>query len=296
MKVLSIYEKTPKFASDWIKDHPNLWMYPKDGKSKINFGDICRALTGTFRINPDFIIIGVQKGGTTSLSNYLIQHPSIHPALHKEIHFFDRHFERGLNWYKANFPTQFQKYIFKNLQNKEFLTGEATPDYIFHEFVPNHIRKELPNVKLVVTLRNPVDRAYSHYNMRVSTGDEKLSFEQALTKENERIIKGGHDLVLFSYRKRGLYAEQLLNWMNYFPKEQFFIVEINELEKNPQVVYNEICNFLNIKKIKLNFKKHHVGKYKEKMKSETRKSLLEFFKPHNEKLYKLLGRNFMWEN
>jgi hypothetical protein len=283
-----------QFVSNWIKNHPNYWMYPKDGNSKITLWNIIRSFTGVFRTLPDFIIIGVQKGGTTSLYNYLIEHPDIFPALHKEIHFFDRNFHRGINWYRANFAFLLVKY-FRKIQNKIFITGEATPDYLLHEATPKKIKDTLPSTKFLVVLRNPIDRAYSHYNMRVNTGDEKLPFEEAIEKESKRIKNGGIDFVHFSYLHRGHYADHLEKWFNLFPKKQFLIVETSQLEKNFQPTYDQICNFLGVPIFKLDFKKHHVGKYSNQLSPHTRKELSEYFKPHNEKLYKLLGTTFDWD-
>ena len=294
MKKLSLYDNPPKFISNWVKKHPNYWMYPKDGSSKISLWDITRSFTGIFRTFPDFIVIGVQKGGTTSLYNYLIEHPDIYPALHKEIHFFDRNYHRGLNWYRANFPLSITKNI-KKIQNKDFVTGEATPDYLLHDSVSQKIKETIPSTKLIAVLRNPIDRAYSHYNMRVNTGDEKLSFEEAIKKEPERINKGGHDHVLFSYLHRGHYAQHLKNWLNLFSQKQLLVIETSQLEKNFQKTYDDVCSYLGISSFKLNFKKHHVGKYSNKLNPNTRKELSEYFKPHNEKLYKLIGINFDWD-
>ena len=101
-----------------------------------------RLFSGNFRVLPDFIIIGVQKSGTTSLYNYLIQHPNIYPAITKQPHYFDANFDKELTWYKSHFPTNFSKFF-----QKKFRTGEASTDYINHPLVAKRMKKILPDVK-----------------------------------------------------------------------------------------------------------------------------------------------------
>lgn len=274
--------------------YPSLWINPIGEKGEVTFGNVFRAMTGNLRVLPDFLIIGTQKGGTYSLYNNIMEHPFAYSVHTKEIRFFDRYFYRGESWYRANFPTKFSKFISK-MKGHGFITGEATHDYIFHNVVPIRVKKLLPNVKIIVTLRNPIDRAYSQYNMRKRSGEENLSFEDAIKIHDERIQKSWWHQQRFSYLKRGLYAEQLQHWFNYFPQEQFYILETGEMEKNPSKIFNQLYDFLGIKKFEIDFKKHNVAKYNE-MNQDTRNELIEYFKPYNKKLYKLIGRKFDWEN
>ena len=133
-----------------------------------------RKVTSPFRILPTFLIIGVSKGGTTSLFRYLTQHPDIDPPLIKEINYFNsinRHFGEYLflYWYKSFFPTVFERYRHRRKYKRELITGEATTHYIFNgnRRIPAMVRKLMPSVKLIVLLRNPIDRAYAHYHMLV---------------------------------------------------------------------------------------------------------------------------------
>jgi len=135
-------------------------------------------ITGFAHVIPDFLIIGFPKCGTTSLYEYLLQHPDIHPPIGKEIDYFDRLYSRGRNWYKVRFPTVFKKNIFTKVLGRDFLTGEATPRYMIHPHALNRIKKILPKAKFIILLRNPIDRAFSHYNMNFRNGYENLSFEQ----------------------------------------------------------------------------------------------------------------------
>ena len=118
-----------------------------------------RSLTGHWRMLPAFLIIGVQKGGTTSLYNYLIQHPHIAPALEKELRFFDYKFHKGLAWYQAHFPLIAYARFVQQVYQRALITGEASPNYLFDPRAPQRVAHTLPDVKLIVLLRNPVARA-----------------------------------------------------------------------------------------------------------------------------------------
>src|SRR5437660_11101224 len=122
-----------------------------------------RASSSWTRLLPDFLIIGTQKGGTTSLYNYLIEHPGIGPAYTKEIHFFNLNFSRGPAWYRAQFPSRLTRYYAEYIQKTPYITGEASPYYLFHPQAPMRAARYVPKVKLLAILRNPVDRAYSQY-------------------------------------------------------------------------------------------------------------------------------------
>ena len=145
-------------------------------------------LTGPFRMKPDFIIIGSEKCGTTSLYEYLKKHPNIIASTGKEVSFFDKNFHRGNGWYKSFFPSLLTKFFKQTFSRTKILTFEATPRYLIHPHAAKRISKLYPNVKLIVLFRNPIDRAYSHYEQEtIYAGRETLSFEEAIEKENERI-------------------------------------------------------------------------------------------------------------
>jgi hypothetical protein len=122
-----------------------------------------RTLKRRTGVLPDFIIIGAMKSGTTSLYNYLVQHPNVLKGAKKEIHFFDWQYEKGLPYYRSQFPTQPYKIFMRSFRKYEFICGEASPYYFFHPHVARRVAQDLPHVKLIAILRNPVDRAYSHY-------------------------------------------------------------------------------------------------------------------------------------
>lgn len=267
---------------------------------------------------PDFLIIGAQKCGTTALYDYLSQHPQILPAKRKEIHYFDYRANRGDLWYRRCFPT-------KRLIEREHkrlslpvITGEASPSYLIYPNAAPRAAAFVPSAKLLVLLRNPVDRAWSHYQMNRSKGEvydrdqkcevprEPLSFEEALAQEDGRLEKALAHMEkgdehsawwrMHSYRKRGLYASQIKRWMEFFPREQFLFVDSAELHRETDVAFNRVLDFLQLQPLKLPvYERKLVGGYKETMAPQTRQGLIEFFRPHNEELYALLDRRFDWD-
>jgi len=260
------------------------------------------ALTSPLRIFPDFIIIGAVRCGTTSLYYNICEHPCILPAAFDELGFFDSNFHLGYSWYKSMFPTIIQK-KYVEYKKKNCITGEDTPFYIWNSIAAKRILKLLPNVKLIVQLRNPIDRAYSNYHVGVKYGNEKLSFEKAIEWElkkikQEQIYEKENEIAKFnhprSYLSKSLYAEQLKIWFELFPKENILITSTEEMLDNPVIAVNKIFQFLNVSKYDLkNPQKRKIESYP-KIEPKTRKILSEFFKSHNEELYKLTGKKFNW--
>ncbi|MGD1809417.1 sulfotransferase domain-containing protein [Dapis sp. BLCC M126] len=259
-----------------------------------------RFISSPFRKLPNFIIIGVMKSGTTSLYNYLIQHPQIIPAKKKEVHFFDKNFHKGIYWYRSHFP------LFSNL---DYVTGEGSPYYIFHPLVGQRIAKTIPQVKLIAVLRNPINRAFSHYQRNVARGYENLSFEEAIDREEER-LKGEREKILnderyrsrnytfYSYLSRGRYIEQIQDWLHYFPQQQFLFIKSEDLFTNQSEIYSQVLNFLDLPQFQPNtFEVYLSGEYKknrQKMNDETRRRLTEYFEPYNRKLSDFLGDDYNW--
>lgn len=276
-----------------------------------------RGMTSSIRGLPDFLIIGAQRCGTTSLYYYLTEHPNIFPSSVKEVHFFDDSFTKGMHWYRAQFPTIVEKYYIERIRKHGFLTGEATPSYLLHPHAPKRIFQVMPKAKLIVLLRNPVDRAYSHYWLRTTLGDETLSFEDAIHAEEERISEARERLLAdenyhdkhrrVSYLSRGIYVDQLRRWMNYYPKEQFLILRSEDLYSDPAGITKQALEFIGVpgqeintnkeyKQYRLGRKRGYLNKEKPpKMSPDTRKYLLDYFKPHNAHLYEFLGRDFGWD-
>ncbi len=249
-----------------------------------------RLRTAHERRLPDFVIVGTQRGGTTSLYRYLSEHPDVTPAWRKEVHFFDRYYGKGMEWYRAHFPTR----------DEAGVVGEASPYYLFHPAVPDRIRAVVPRAKFIALLRNPVDRAYSQYQMNLRKGFETLSFEDAIDQERER-LNGSDDPTSrawrhFSYLTRGVYIEQLNRWLSVFPSEQLLVVKSEEFYQNPEQVLHQTLAYLGLRPWSpAAFKAYHLAQYAE-MDAATRKRLVDFYAPYNQHLYALLGRDLGWEH
>lgn len=259
--------------------------------------------TSPVRMSPDFIIIGGRRCGSTSLYNYLIQHPCVAPALRKEIHYFSTKYHKGLSWYKANFPSTLYKWYFNKTKKKNLITGEASPYYLSNPHAPKRIYQTFPEVKLVALLRNPIERAFSDFK---HSNEETLSFDEAIKKEETRLsgekekILSDPDYVSIShwtqaYIAQGIYVEQLKNWMEIFPKDQILILKSEDLFSNPENALKTVYKFLNLENFNLEeYKRYNYTDSLETMESSTRKQLEEYFKSHNEHLYEFLGRRFDW--
>ena len=256
-------------------------------------------ISSPWRKLPDFIIIGVQKGGTSSLFSYLEQHPQLRLSREKEVHYFDLNYWKPYFVYKSYFPIKSNKY----------LTGEASPYYIFHPKVPQRIKQHLPNTKLILMLRDPVERALSHYNMEFRKGKEDIeTFNQAINIEQERlegernkIISGGNSYNSFShqtysYLSRGKYYEQLAWWFEYFPRDQFCIIKSEDFFINPKETLKQIYDFLGIDtKYPDNLSPQNVGHYPKELDEQILEYCRNYFQEDSIRLKELIGEDFHWE-
>jgi len=265
------------------------------------------SITHPLHVLPDFLIIGAAKCGTSSLYDYLIQHPDVGNSLTKQIHFFDRYYDRKISWYKVCFPFKWKKFYIEKIKNKKFVTGEATPHYMTHPLAAKRAFDIVPSAKIIVMLRNPVSRAYSHYQMEKANKKEELSFEEAIEKEPER-IKGEFEEMLKNknnsgrnyphraYLKSGEYLEQIKRWRKFYPKENFMFIKSEEFNKNPSLIYKQVLEFLNLSDFNLkNYEKIRKRKYSP-MNPNIRKKLVDYFEPFNKNLYLYLERDFDWND
>jgi len=261
-------------------------------------------LTSSFRVPPNFFVIGGMRCGTTSLYHYLGQHNCIKRAAYDEIGYFDDNFHLGLNWYRSLFPTKFMQKKIES-EYKKFLTYDVTPFYIYNPLVVDRIFKFSPNAKIIAVLRNPIDRAYSHYNNKMQAeGDTKTTFEEIINAEIEIIEKNKKNIDDYAFLvdtfyelllARGFYAKQLEFWFKKFPRKNILLISSEELATNTDKTISEIFEFLEVPIQKISdLTKQNVIKYP-KMKDSTREILINFFKPYNEKLFGMLGRRFNWD-
>ena len=258
-----------------------------------------RIITSPIRIMPSFLIIGAKKCGTTSLFNYLCEHPNIGAPTWKEISYFNIHFNRGNLWYKSFFPLLLPQ------QDSQLITGEATASYICCPQAPKRIAVTLPKVKLIVLLRNPIERAYSHYHHTKRIGKEQLSFEEAIAKEDSRVEQIEHQsrqlgikdspAYNYTYLSSGMYAKQLENWLSIFKQEQLLILKSEDFFDRPEATFKQVLNYLELPEWSpQKYRKYNHNRYRQTIKPSTRKHLVEYFYPHNQKLYQLLKTDFGW--
>ncbi len=244
---------------------------------------------------PDAVILGAQKCGTTSLHGYLVQSPGVIAPLRKEVHYFDLNFGRGAQWYRAHFGRVGEAGI--NL--------DSSPYYLFHPAVPRRMHELLPDAKLIVLLRDPVRRAYSHYWHERAKGREKLEFEDAIAAEPERIASADAELAdgsldcsadhqHFSYVARGRYAEQLERWLALYPRDRFHVVRFEDLVEDPLARLNDTLACLGLAAAtKVDLEPRNTRRYPA-MNAATAERLREYFAPQNRRLEQLLGVPFGW--
>lgn len=264
-----------------------------------------RRITGPWRVLPDFIIIGAQKAGTTTLYDNLVKHPSIQGCDIKEVHFFDTNWDKGVNWYKAHFP-MVREQRKAHAKGQEWITGEGSPYYMFHPLAPERVKQVCPASRLIVILRNPVDRAYSHYQHEKRKGREPLSFEEALRDEEQRLSGEAGRIISgvaassfahqhYSYKARGYYANQFVAWFRHFPREQFLVLTDIDLRDDFHGTFAKIFEFLGVSHREFSQPKlSNIGSY-DTLDPQARAALLTHFAPHNQRLYNLLGQDFAWD-
>ena len=210
------------------------------------------------RVLPDFLVIGAQRAGTTTLYHYLVRHPQVLGAIgDKEVHHFDQPGAEDLHAYRAAFPRRATVEREGRRAHGKVVVGEATPYYLFHPAVPERVRAALPDVRLIAVLRDPVERAWSHHRHEVELGYEDLPFEDALEREEERLA-GEEERLLsdpravsfahqhHSYVARGRYLEQLARWWRAFPSERLLLIRSEDLHRDPASTMGSISEHLGI--------------------------------------------------
>lgn len=253
-------------------------------------------ITASQRKLPNFLCIGAQKSGSSTLYWWLYQHPKISMSFDKESKFLDRHYNKGEQWYRHQFP----------LASSKKLAGDNTPYYLFHPLVPERAYSLCPDAKVIMILRNPIDRALSQYQMECRKGREiHSSFEEAIEGELERISKAKSDLFAdplgyhhvfenTSYLSRGIYMDQIEQWLKYYRRDQMLILVSETFFNEPKRELEQVYDFLNIdQKLPTDFTTYNVFKY-EDMNPKTKSELSDFFRPHNKRLEEFLDRKLDW--
>jgi hypothetical protein len=244
--------------------------------------------TADLRPGPDFVIIGAKRGGTTSLHNYLREHPSIRPLFPgrrhiKGIHYYDSNYASGLRWYRSYFPLQAGGRHLARPDLSPAIAGESSPYYLL----------------------DPIDRAYSHYKEAIHHGRETLSFEAALEAEDERLRGEAERIVAepgylsvshehLSYLAQSRYLDVLPRWFSLFPREQFHILASEDFYADPDHHVNEIWRFLGLPPRQMLSRTRHNHQPAPDIRPETRQRLQEALADHNQGLEELLGRRLPW--
>lgn len=262
-----------------------------------------REFTARWRMLPELLIIGAQKAGTTSLYEYLTAHRQVLPGTVKEVRYFNAHYRRGPVWYRSHFPLM--RAGAPGPAEVGPLTLDASTGYLFSPEAPHRVLTDLPNARFVVLLRDPVERAWSHYKHSVRDGHEELPFAKALAAEEARfeeyqnsVTSGGpvtRTRSFHSYKARGRYHEQLERWFATFDRSRFLVLRSEDFFVAPQEVTNQVLAYLGLSPLKSGeFNAYNVGSADE-IPAEVREDLRQYFRPHNEKLYELLGWPSAWD-
>jgi len=245
---------------------------------------------------PNALIIGAQKGGTTSLRGYLKNHSDVHTHTKGEIHYFDQRYDMPVDWYRYHFCPKTDKPIYL----------DTTPEYLLDPRVPGRVAQLLPDAKLIIMLRDPVVRAYSHWAHAFRRHREHLPFEDAIAMEPDRLRKcwekiynrNGplpYNMVFFSYATRGCYVWQIRNWVRHFSRHQMIFVESESLFENPTRELSRITDFLNIAPLDTgNFQNRNRGTGGDAVPEPTASRLRTYFNAQNAGLHSLTGQSFRW--
>ncbi|PWU51988.1 sulfotransferase [Micromonospora globispora] len=264
-------------------------------------------LTAGSRMTPGFLIVGAQRCGTTSLFKTLSQHPGVlPPAYHKGVHYFDMDYQRGMSWYLGHFPTTAKGEAVREQLGVRGITGESSPFYMFHPLAGQRITEDLPGVKLLVLLRDPVERAYSAHSHELARGYEtESSFERALELEGERTAGErermtadptylSYHLQHNAYLARGRYIEQLERLETLVGRERLHVIDSDDFFADPRPAFDAVCDFLELpRRADIAFGKHN-SRSRSPMSAELRARLEEHFAPYDERLATWWGRVPSW--
>lgn len=255
------------------------------------------------RALPDFLIIGAMKAGTSSLVSFLSQHPQLLVASRKEVHFFDGGlrpsrdtYAQGPEWYREHFPL-------KREMGRGQKTFEASPLYLFNPLAPRRIADLVPSVKLIAILRNPTDRAISHYFHETSKGRESLPIMSALLAEEARlqpVLEAGdyksNAYIHCSYKSRGRYREQLDRYLELFDEEQILVLGAEKFYADPVSSLQQVFRFVGVDEEYApdDLRPRNVGVNRSEVEPEVHEYLDRYFETHNRALHELVGEDFGW--
>ncbi len=273
--------------------------------------------SASWRPDPDFLVIGAKRGGSTSFYFDLLAHRHLCPLFPrperlpkaeatKGIHYFDQNYFRGERWYRSHLPSARVRARQQARVGGPVVTGEASPYYLFHPGAAERAAALLPDVKIIAVLRDPVMRSYSHWKERRRNGAETLSFPDALAAEDERI--GDVEDALrrdpafrsyahenLSYARQSEYDTALQEWFSRYPAQRILVLASEDYYRDPQSCLDRALQFLGLpgQHIATGAVRNAAGG--ERLDASVRAQLAARFAPHNHRLEQLTGRTFPWQ-
>lgn len=266
--------------------------------------------TAAGRPVPDFLIVGTKRGGTTSLFNYLLMHPGVlglFPQVRgrKSTDYFFKEGHRGERWYRSHFHTEAYRTLLSLRLGYRPISGEASPYYLWDPRVAPQVSRLNAQIKAIALLREPAERAWSHYQERVHNGVEPLDFQAALSVEEARLegeaekmaadgdyYSLSHDF--YSYRSRGIYLPQIRNWRDSFPVGQLLVLRSEDMYADVQATFDTVCAFLGLPPYTLPDTRTFNSITRSTMPEGCREALTDFFAPHNAALARYLQVPDLW--
>ena len=265
--------------------------------------------TSGLRPPPELLVIGAKRGGTTSLWRYLDSHPGVLPTVPrlqniKGTYFFDENWGRGERWYLSHFPTKIARSLTERRLGYPPVAFEASPYYLFHPLAAERARSVAPDALVVAVLRDPVERAFSHWKER-RNHTEHLDFAAALAAERERTageeqrLIQGRIATSFAHRHetyvaQGCYAPMLERWIDAFGRDQLIVTAAEDFYADPQALCDQITDRLGLDRHVLDNTDPYNAEPSSDMQAGIRSGLRAQLAPHIEAVEDLLGRAMPW--
>lgn len=278
-----------KAAPGWVRD--------RGRRASVWYGE----RTAERRPPPDFLVIGGQRCGTTSLFRALMEHPQVRrPQVHKGVNYFDVNYDRGAAWYRAHFPIRDAA--------DDIRVFDASGYYMFHPLAAGRIARDLPEVRLVAMVRDPVERAWSAYKHELARGYEwELSFSRALELEDARLEGEIEQMVAdpsyqsfnhrhHAYRRRGEYARLLDAFVSRLGRDRLLILESERFFEHPEEEYRRVTDFLDVEAVLPSSFERYNARPGSDVQTDTMERLREHFAEHDASLARLLGREPVWRS
>ncbi len=262
--------------------------------------------TPGLHMTPSFLICGAQRCGTTSMYQAMRAHPAVmRPTARKGVHYFDTGFQHNLNWYLGHFPFKLQAAALRRKVGRNPMTFESSPYYLFHPLSADRIARTLPDVKIVILLRDPVERAYSAHAHELARGYETEPFERALELEDERLAGEEQKLIdqpnyishahqHQAYVHRGYYFYQVQRMITAVGSDRVHVVDSEDFFTNPEPVWNEVLDYLGLPHEAGREFRRHNARPRSAMPESLRRSLHDRYAETDEQLTQWWGRVPSW--